>query len=67
MDADVLARTRFGTSQLAETLAAVQMLWATQVQPWHLDWQRTHLPAFRSRLADDPVGEALLRVDFGRT
>ena len=67
MDADVLARTRFGTSQLAETLAGVQVLWAAQVQPWHLEWQRTHRPAFRARLAGDPVGEALLRCAFGRT
>ena len=67
MDAEVLARTRLGTSQLAETLAGMQMLRAPQVQPWHLDWQRTHRPAFRARLAEDPVGEALLRAAFGRT
>src|SRR3954470_5081984 len=67
VDADVLARTRFGTSQLAETLAGLQMLWAPQVQPWHADWQRTHRPAFRDRLAADPVGAALLRTAFGRT
>jgi DNA-binding transcriptional ArsR family regulator len=67
VDADVLARTRFGTSQLAETLAGLQMLWAPHVQPWHADWQRTHRPAFRDRLAADPVGAALLRTAFGRT
>jgi DNA-binding transcriptional ArsR family regulator len=67
VDADVLARTRFGTSQLAETLAGLQMLWAPQVQPWHADWQRTHRPAFRERLAADPVAAALLRAAFGRT
>src|SRR3954451_182531 len=67
VDADVLARTRFGTSQLAETLAGLQMLWAPQVQPWHAEWQRTHRPAFRERLGGDPVGAALLRAAFGRT
>src|SRR5215212_10241623 len=67
VDADVLARTRFGTSQLAETLAGLQILRSTSVQPWHLDWQRRHLPAFRQRLADDPVAAALVRSAFGRT
>ncbi len=67
VDADVLARTRFGTSQLAETLAGMQLLWAASVPPWHLEWQRTHRPAFRARLAEDPVGGALLRCAFGRT
>src|SRR3712207_7634648 len=43
------------------------MLWATQVQPWHADWQRTHRPAFRERVAADPVGAALVRAAFGRT
>jgi DNA-binding transcriptional ArsR family regulator len=67
VDADVLARTRFGTSQLAETLAGLQILRSTAVQPWHLDWQRRHLPAFRERLAGDPVAAALVRCAFGRT
>jgi DNA-binding transcriptional ArsR family regulator len=67
VDADVLARTRFGTSRLAETLAGLHMLWTSRVQPWHREWQRTHSPALRARLAGDPVGEALLRCAFGRT
>jgi DNA-binding transcriptional ArsR family regulator len=67
VDADVLARTRFGTSQLAETLAGLQILRGAAVQPWHLDWQRRHLPAFRQRLADDPVAAALVHAAFGRT
>ena len=67
VDADVLARTRFGTSQLAETLAGLGILRSTAVQPWHLDWQRAHLPAFRARLAGDPVAAALVRCAFGRT
>src|SRR5215212_6732010 len=67
VDADVLARTRFGTSQLAETLAGLHLLDAARVPPWHLDWQRRHRSAFRARLADDPVGAALLRAAFGPT
>ncbi len=67
VDADVLARTRFGTSQLAETLAGLAILRSTSVQPWHLDWRRTHLPAFRERLAGDPVAAAIVRCAFGRT
>jgi DNA-binding transcriptional ArsR family regulator len=67
VDADVLARTRFGTSQLAETLAGLGILRSTAVQPWHLDWQRTHLPALRERLAGDPVAAAIVRCAFGRT
>jgi DNA-binding transcriptional ArsR family regulator len=67
VDADVLARTRFGTSPLAETLAGLRMLWSPQVQPWHQEWQRAHRPAFAARLAGDPVGEALLRCALGRT
>ena len=67
MDADVLARTRFGTSQLAETLAGLAVLRSTSVLPWHLEWQRAHLPAFCERLAGDPVAAALVRTAFGRT
>ena len=67
VDADVMARTRFGTSQWAETLAGLSILLSTSPQPWHLDWQRAHLPALRARLADDEVTAALVRAAFGRT
>ncbi|NEK57881.1 winged helix-turn-helix transcriptional regulator [Geodermatophilus sabuli] len=65
VDADVLARTRFGTSQLTETLAGIAILRHRQVQPWHLAWRDAHVAAFEARLADDPVGAALLRAAFG--
>ena len=67
VDADVLARTRFGTSQLAETLAGLAILRGTAALPWHREWQRAHQPALRARLADDPVAAALVRTAYGRT
>ncbi len=67
VDADVMARARFGTSQLTETLAALRMLTAPQVPPWHGPWRDAHAPAFRERLHRDPVGAALLRAAFGPT
>ncbi|TYP86731.1 ArsR/SmtB family transcription factor [Blastococcus xanthinilyticus] len=67
VDADVLARTRFGTSQLAETLSGLVILRTPDVRPWHRTWREAHTDAFRDRLADDPVAAALLRQAFGRT
>jgi len=67
VDADVMARARFGTSQLTETLAGLKILLSTQVLPWHRPWRDAHSPALRSRLAGDPVGAALLRHAFGAT
>ena len=65
VDADVMARTRFGTSQLTESLAGLVILRSADVRPWHRDWHDAHVAAFRARLADDPVGEALLGHAFG--
>ncbi|MGY1649632.1 helix-turn-helix domain-containing protein [Geodermatophilus sp. SYSU D01119] len=67
VDADVMARARFGTSQLTETLAALTMLRSPAVPPWHRPWADTHAAAFRERLAADPVGAALLAAAFGAT
>jgi DNA-binding transcriptional ArsR family regulator len=67
VDADVLARTRFGTSQLTETLAGLKILLSTQVQPWHQSWHDAHAGALRRRLADDPVAATLIRHAFGRS
>src|SRR3954464_14713909 len=67
VDADVMARTRFGTSQLTEALAGLMILLAPDVRPWHREWRDTHASAFGARLADDPVGAALLRHAFGAT
>ncbi|GAB3438832.1 ArsR/SmtB family transcription factor [Actinophytocola sediminis] len=67
VDADVLARTRFGTSQLAETVAAVSILQAAQPFPWHRVWKNEHVEPFRSRLADDPVTAAIVEYGFSTT
>jgi DNA-binding transcriptional ArsR family regulator len=67
VDADVLARTRFGSSPWAETLAGLSILLAPQVQPWHRDWRTAHLPQLRARLAGDEVAAALVRAAFSRT
>jgi DNA-binding transcriptional ArsR family regulator len=67
VDADVMARARFGTSQLTETLAGLRMLLSPPVPPWHRPWRDAHAAAFGDRLAADPVGAALLRAAFGPT
>ena len=65
VDADVMARTRFGTSQLTESLAGLVILRSADVRPWHRDWYDAHVAGFRARLAEDPVGETLLAHAFG--
>ncbi len=67
VDADVMARARFGTSQLTETLAGLRLLTASRVPPWHRPWRDAHAAAFRARLDADPVAAALLRAAFGPT
>src|SRR3954471_11522744 len=62
-----MARTRFGTSQLTESLAGLVILLSRDVRPWHRDWHDAHAAAFRTRLAEDPVGTALLGHAFGAT
>ena len=65
VDADVMARTRFGTSQLTESLAGLMILRSADVRPWHRAWYEAHIDGFRARLADDTVGAALLASAFG--
>lgn len=67
VDADVLARARFGTSQLAETVGALGMLDRVRPRTWHRAWRDQHLAAFRARMQDDPVGAAIVRHAFGPT
>jgi hypothetical protein len=66
VDADVMARARFGTSRLVETVAALNILRRDDPLPWHRTWRDAHLPAFRSRLATDPVAAAVIRHAYGR-
>jgi DNA-binding transcriptional ArsR family regulator len=67
VDADVMARARFGTSRLVETTAALSVLHRPDVLPWHRAWRNAHLPAFRARLADDPVAAAVVAHAHGRS
>ncbi|MFD8570227.1 transcriptional regulator [Streptomyces sp. NPDC059639] len=68
VDADTLAGSRFVVSSLAETTASLKKLAAPRAaHPGERRWLDTHLPAYRARLAGDPVTAALLDVAFGAT
>ncbi|SHG32603.1 Helix-turn-helix domain-containing protein [Jatrophihabitans endophyticus] len=67
VDAEVLARARFGTSRLTETVAALKILRGPQCRPWHRAWRDRHRDAFRRRLAADPQARALVGHGFGPT
>lgn len=67
VNADTLARSRFVLSPLAETFAGLRTLQAgTAAHPGERAWLDAHLPAYRARLADDPVTELLIRAGLGR-
>ena len=67
INADTLARTRFVLSPLAETFACVMLLQAgTAAHPGERAWLDAHLPAYRRRLAGDPVTSLLIRSGLGR-
>jgi DNA-binding transcriptional ArsR family regulator len=67
INADTLARTRFVLSPLAETFAGVKLLHAgTAAHPGERAWLDAHLPAYRRRLAGDPVTSLLIRSGLGR-
>lgn len=67
INADTLARTRFVLSPLAETFAGVKLLHAgTAAHPGERAWLEAHLPAYRRRLAGDPVTSLLIRSGLGR-
>ncbi|GAA0643440.1 winged helix-turn-helix domain-containing protein [Streptomyces malaysiensis subsp. malaysiensis] len=68
IDADTLAGSRFAPSPLAETTAALITLErAAAAHPGERAWLDAHLPAYRARLADDPVTALLVRATLGRT
>ncbi|PBC62727.1 transcriptional regulator [Streptomyces sp. Tue6028] len=67
VNADTLAGSRFVLSPLAETFAALKTLESgTASHPGELRWLRDHLPAYRRRLAADPLTAVLIRSGLGR-
>ncbi|GAA2592830.1 transcriptional regulator [Actinomadura fulvescens] len=68
VNADTLARGHFVISPLAETTAALKTLHhATPAHPRERAWLDTHLPAYRRRLAADPVTALLVHAALGPT
>ncbi|MFC5220738.1 ArsR/SmtB family transcription factor [Streptomyces coerulescens] len=67
LNADTLARSRFVLSPFTETFASLKLLHAgTPAHPGERAWLRDHLPAYRARLAADPVTAQLVRAALGR-
>ncbi|MGW1796080.1 ArsR family transcriptional regulator [Streptomyces sp. NPDC001984] len=67
VNADTLARSRFVLSPLAETFASLKLLHAgVGAHPGETAWLHAHLPAYRARLAAEPVTALLVRSGLGR-
>ncbi|MFJ3672183.1 ArsR family transcriptional regulator [Streptomyces sp. NPDC090106] len=67
VNADTLARSRFVLSPLAETFASLKLLHAGRAaHPGERAWLDGALPAYRARLAADPVTARLVRAGLGR-
>ncbi|MFF5472965.1 ArsR family transcriptional regulator [Streptomyces achromogenes] len=67
LDADTLAGSRFVVSPLAEVFGCLKLLHAGQgAHPGEHAWLGAHLPAYRARLAADPVTARLVRAGLGR-
>ncbi|MFE7571043.1 ArsR/SmtB family transcription factor [Streptomyces sp. NPDC057539] len=67
VSADTLAESRFVVSPLAETTASLKTLErGTAAHPGERAWLDAYLPAYRERLADDPVTALLVRAGLGR-
>lgn len=68
VSADTLARVRFVLSPLAEVIAVLKTLErATAAHPGERVWLDAHLPAYRARIAGDPVTGLLIRAALGST
>lgn len=68
VNADTLARSRFIVSPISEVHASLKVLHrATAAHQGERSWLDTHLPAYRDRLARDPVTALLISAAFGRT
>ncbi|MCX2184598.1 ArsR family transcriptional regulator [Streptomyces sp. SKN60] len=65
---DALASSRFVVSPLAETVAALMTLHSGGgAHPGERAWLAARLPAYRARLAADPVDALLVRAAIGPT
>ena len=60
--ADVLAQSRFLVSPLIETVSALRMFTVGDPPPDARDWYRTHLPAYRALVADEPLVTPLVQA-----
>jgi len=67
VDAEVLAHARFGTSQLAECVAGLNILLRPQPLPWHRTWRDRHVADFRRYLSEDPVTASVAAHAFSAT
>ncbi|MGW2013713.1 ArsR family transcriptional regulator [Streptomyces sp. NPDC001927] len=66
VDADALAGSRFLISPLAEATAALQTLDVPKAtHPGERAWLEAHLPAYRARLAAEPLDALLVRAALG--
>lgn len=67
INADTLAGGRFVVSALAEVTASLKLLdSADAADPGERAWLEAHLPAYRERVADDPVTGLMVRIGLGR-
>ena len=67
VDADTLASSRFVVSPLTETVAALAVLHhGGTAHPGQRAWLEAHRPAYRARLAADPVTGLLVSSVLGR-
>ncbi|MEV0583609.1 helix-turn-helix domain-containing protein [Nonomuraea sp. NPDC050310] len=67
VDADTLASSRFVISEAAEATACLFALHRpSAARPGDREWLDAHLPAYRARLAADPVTALLVRTALGR-
>ncbi|MFI6938807.1 transcriptional regulator [Streptomyces sp. NPDC050418] len=65
---DTLADSRFVISPLAETTACLKVLETGAAQhPGERAWLDAHLPAYRERLAADPLTARTIKAAFGPT
>ncbi|MDQ0986797.1 helix-turn-helix transcriptional regulator [Streptomyces sp. V2I9] len=66
VSADTLAGSRFVVSPLAEAVASLLLLERTNAaHPGERAWLEAHLPAYRRRMAGDPVSALVIRSALG--